>query len=230
MKLLSLSLALALSAASFSADAIQARPLVAEYSPSTSSGILTVSNPASTAKTYQVIVERWTALGPGEIPPVELVEAGKVKGQQVRTPSTALRILPSVFTMEPGKSQTLRWALKSDGSPEQAYRIVLEEVPDPEVLKGGGIYQSINLDFPWFWRDRNLTPDLSIRWDGPTLVVSNAGQATAQLVNLVAGSVNRPGLVGYVLPGETARFELGAKAAVPVSVKVNGKDITLVAQ
>lgn len=214
MKLLSLALAAALSATAFSAHAIQARPLATEYAPSTTSGILTAHNDTGDTKTYQVLVDRWT------------VE----NGEKVRAPSDGLRIFPSVFTMEPGKSQTLRWALKPDGSPETAYRITLEEVPDPELVKQSGVTTTMNLDFPWFWRDRNLNSKLSIRWDGPTLVVSNTGQATAQLVNLVAGSVNREGLVGYVLPGETARFDLDAKAPVPVSVKVNGKDTVLVAE
>lgn len=211
MKLFSFALAAALCFTAFSAQAIQVTPLYSEYAPTTTSGILTVSNPASSAKTYQVFVDRWT------------VE----NGEKVRVPSTDLRILPSVFTMEPGKRQTLRWALKSDQSPEQAYRIRLEEVPDPELFKQGGLIPTLNMDFPWFWRDRNLTPQLSARWDGPTLVISNSGEVTAQLVGLVAGSVNRDGLVGYVLPGETARFEINGKGQVPVSVKVNGKDTVL---
>lgn len=211
MKLLCLPLALALSAASFSAQAIQAKPLTTVYSPSTNSGNLTVSNPTALAKTYQVIVHRWD------------VE----NGEKVLIESDALRVLPSVFTMEPGKAQTLRWVFQSDGSTEQAYRIRLEEVPDPEVVKQAGIYHALTLQFPWFWRERGIEPELSVAWHGPTLVVTNSGDATAQLSDLVAGSVKRDGLVGYVLPGETARFDLGAKAPVPVSVKVNGKDTTL---
>lgn len=211
MKTFSFLLALMVSSLAFPAQAIQVSPLYSEYSPTTTSGILTVSNPSEAPKTYQVFVDRWT------------VE----NGEKIRVPSPDLRILPSVFTMEPGKRQTLRWALKSDGSPEQAYRIRLVEVPDPELLKTGGLIPAVNMNFPWFWRDRNLTPELSARWDGPTLVITNSGQASARLSELVAGSVNRAGLVGYVLPGETARFELNGKGNVPVSLKVNGKDVVL---
>lgn len=207
-----------------SAHAIQVRPLMAEYSPRTTRGTLHVSNPGTTEKTYQVLVDRWHV----------------VDGKKVRTRTTALRIAPSVFTMEPGRSQTLRWALTStnrDGiswaasaaNGELAYRIRLEEVPDPARVQQAGLTTSLNMDFPWFWRTRDLAPSLSARWDGSDLIVSNSGTATAQLVDLVSGAVSKLGLVGYVLPGETARFDLGGKGTGPVSLKVNGKDSTLAA-
>lgn len=196
---------------SFSAQAVQVRPLYSEYSPATTKGTLHVANSSSSEKTYQVVVERWSVQG----------------GEKVRTQSSDLRFAPSIFTMAPGKTQTLRWALTAARPGEQAFRIRLEEVPDPSLLQQPGLSTTLNLDFPWFWRARDLSPNLSIVWDGPTLVVSNEGHATAQLVDLVTGSVSKPGLVGYVLPGETARFDLGGQGTGSVSLKVNGKDTTL---
>jgi fimbrial chaperone protein len=220
MRRFAIAVACCLLVPALSAHAIQVRPLIAEYSPRTTKGTLHVSNPGKTEKTYQVLVDRWHV----------------VNGEKARTRSSALRIAPAVFTMEPGKSQTLRWALiateadpSSAGSGEQAYRIRLEEVPDPARVQQAGLTTTLNMDFPWFWRARDLAPSLSARWDGSVLIVSNTGTATAQLVDLVSGAVSKPGLVGYVLPGETARFDLGGKGSGSVSLKVNGKDSTLAA-
>ncbi|KGM57480.1 hypothetical protein N799_05275 [Lysobacter arseniciresistens ZS79] len=203
----------ALSVASFSAHAVQVRPMYSEYAPSKKAGVLTVANTDKTEKTFQVIVER------------QLFEGGVRKS--VKT--TDLRFAPSIFKVPAGKVQTVRWALNAaaTSADEQMYVITVKEVPDPAVIQLPGVHHLIDVKTAWIWRPEGLAPQLSARWDGGVLVVKNTGNASARLVDLVAGTVNKTGQIGYVFPGEEARFDVDGKAKVAVSVKVNGKDVIL---
>lgn len=214
MKRLILSAAIAMATVAFSAQAVQVRPLYTEQAKTKTAGVMTVANDAKVDKTYQVSVDRWTV----------------ANGKQVRTKTTDLRFAPSIFTVKAGKVQTVRWAIAKEaqsGSEERLYRITVKEVADPALSQLGGVLNLITVDTAWVWRPEGAAPQLSARWDGGVLVVKNTGNATARLVDLVAGSVSKKGLVGYVLPGDEQRFDVGAKAKVAVSVQVNGKDATL---
>ncbi len=200
-----------------SAQAVQISPLVAVYPASIERGTLTITSTESETKTYQLFVDAWT------------VENGKAVRK--RAADTDFRLVPSVMTIAPGKRQTVRFERKVPVTGEVAYRLRLIEVLPPEVLAKPGLHQVLNIDWPWFWRAGTVEPQLSARWSGLQLVVTNTGNASAQLSQLTAGSTKVEGLLGYVLPGETRAFGLGAKAAVPsVSVVVNGKAQTLSVQ
>lgn len=208
-------LAAAIAGAAFSAHAVQIRPLYTEHDTDKKAGALFVGNTDKVDKTYQVSVYEWSVQG----------------GKFTKTKSTDLRFIPSIFTVKPNKLQTTRWVkTKPNTGKEQIYQVVVEEVPDPILMKKSGILELITVDFPWVWRPDGLAPALTARWDGSALVVKNTGTATAKLTDLVAGSVRKDGLVGYVMPGAESRFEVGGKAKVSVAVKVNGKDTTLEAK
>lgn len=199
-----------------SAQAVQVNPLAAVYPTDKNTGTLTLTSTEATAKTYQIFVERWT------------VENGKA----VRKPAdpTDLRLLPSLVTIPAGKRQVVRFAHAPTSDSEQAYRLVVQEILDPIEAAKPGLHKTLRLDFPWFWRAKTASPQLSARWQGGQLVVTNTGNATAQLAKLTAGSTKVPGLVGYVLPGETHAFDLRASQVPQVSVVVNGQALTLTVQ
>lgn len=201
--------ALVASLFSATAGAVQVAPLYTVYEPATKAGVLKVTNTDPTPKTYQVIVDAWT------------VE----NGVSVRNAATDIRFAPSVFTVKPGQMQTVRWARTgAPGADEKAYRILVKEIPDPEVLKQEGIHNVMNIDSGWIFRPASLSPQLTARAEGNSLIVTNSGNATARLVDLVSGAASIPGLVGYVLPGETKTIVLSKKPSGNVSVKINDKD------
>ena len=206
---------LAVLVASFSAQALEVRPLVATFDPSQKAGTMTITNTDDTEKTYQVMVDAWTVVG----------------GKQVRTRTkTDIRFAPSIVTLAPGASQTVRYVHTAPvAGGEKAYRLRVEEIPAEVEPTESGVIYAIVMDFPWIWRAAGATPELSARWDGTDLLVKNSGNATAQLVGLTAGATIKKGLLGYVLPGEEGRFKVGAKAAT-VSLVVNGEAMNLVAR
>lgn len=199
-------LAIAL-AAPLASHAVEVSPVVAIYSPSQKIGVLSITNTDSTPKTYQVFADAWT------------VENGK----QTRRETDDLRFAPSLINIQPGKRQVVRYLKTNPADSEQAYRIRVQEILDPEVAKLPGLHQTVKIDSPWFWRPKGAQPQLSASWQNGSLVVQNTGSATAQLTNLTAGHENKNGLVGYVLPAES--FNLSLKATSPpgsIRVVVNG--------
>lgn len=216
MKRLILSAVLMLSAFSFSAQAgLELSPLVSVFKPGQDKGVLSMINTDTKPKTYQVFVEKWVV----------------VDGKQLRQSTNEIRFAPSLITIPAGKRQVVRYLHNSNGAGEQAYRIRVQEILDPEIEKLPGLHHTISIDFPWIWRAADAKPSLAAHWEGGTLVIKNSGTATARLTKLTAGNINKDGLVGYVLPGEVARFELGAQnAPSSVSVESNGKAQVLVVQ
>lgn len=204
-------LAAAIAGAAFSASALQVRPLYSEFPAAHKSGVLTIYNTDATEKTYQVIVEAWTLKD----------------GQKVRTPSKDIRMAPSIMTIKPKGSQVVRYVYSGQVDQEAAYRVAVQEIPSSIKPEKSGVSYTMRMDAPWFWRAAETKPQLSARWEGGDLLVKNAGTATAQLVNLDAGGVQKQGLVGYVLPGEEHRLTLKAKAKTGVSVVVNGQAVKL---
>ncbi|WP_165710284.1 fimbrial biogenesis chaperone [Stenotrophomonas maltophilia] len=204
MRKLLLAIALATPLAS---HAVEVSPVVAIYSPSQKIGVLSITNTDATPKTYQVFADAWT------------VENGK----QERRKTEDIRFAPSLITIQPGKRQVIRYLKSNPADIEQAYRIRVQEILDPEVAKLPGLHQTVKIDSPWFWRPKGAQPQLSASWQGGSLVIHNTGSATAQLTNLTAGSDNKNGLVGYVLPTEALRLPLKAKSPPSsISVVVNG--------
>ncbi len=210
-------------------------PLAQTLAPSQKSGQMVISNANSKPVTLQVFVDKWTTAGPGdreltEAEQKERCQSGKHDNQML-TPTTEIRFAPSVMTLKPGATQTVRYIMTApEGAPEQAYRVCVKELPSPEALAQarGRVIITTSMIFPWIWRAADAKPQLSAHWSQGDLVVKNAGTATAQLVNLQAGSVSKHGLQGYVLPGETHTFKLGVKAPVgQVQTKVNGHEETL---
>ncbi|WP_081352310.1 MULTISPECIES: fimbrial biogenesis chaperone [Stenotrophomonas] len=204
MRQLLLAVALANPLASY---AVEVSPVVAIYSPSQKIGVLSITNTDSMPKTYQVFADAWT------------VENGK----QTRRETGDLRFAPSLITIQPGKRQVVRYLKTNPADSEQAYRIRVQEILDPEVAKLPGLHQTVKIDSPWFWRPKGAQPQLSASWQGGSLLIQNTGSATAQLTNLTAGSEHKSGLVGYVLPTEALKLPLKAKSPPgSISVVVNG--------
>ncbi|HGM5526063.1 molecular chaperone [Stenotrophomonas sp. MA5] len=204
MRKLLLAATLALPLAS---HAVEVSPVVAIYSPSQKIGVLSITNTDSTPKTYQVFADAWT------------IENGK----QTRRETDDIRFAPSLITVQPGKRQVIRYLKSNPAASEQAYRIRIQEILDPEVAKLPGLHQTVKIDSPWFWRPKGAQPQLSASWQGGSLVIQNTGSATAQLTNLTAGPENRSGLVGYVLPTEALELPLKAKSPPSaIRVVVNG--------
>lgn len=154
----------------------------------------------------------------------------QVDGKNVETATTGVRFSPAIAVVEPGAEQVVRVIrIAPPMAMEDPYRIRATELPNP-ARKAQGVSASLLLTYnlPLFYRPDGAQPNVRMRWEKSTLLVSNTGSATAQIAALgpVGKAPWRAGLVGYVLPGSTMRFPMPATAS-SVQALVNGSMRTL---
>lgn len=187
-----------------SAHAVSVSPAAIVYTGNEKSGVLNIDNSdGTTAVTYRISALEVTVNG----------------GTQVRTQSNNIRFAPALVTVQPGKSQAVRFLRSDLGSAEQVYRVKMTQQVDPALKI---VQTPVHQDLSWIWRPEGAQPRLKARWDSNGWTVSNTGNATAQLVSPTAGGKVVPGLLDYVLPGETRTFKLDLPREA-VRATVNGK-------
>ena len=147
---------------------------------------------------------------------------------------------PPVHDIAAGQQQLVRLVRVGAAEParQQAYRVVVDELPrlDPDAR---GMQFVLRYSVPLFLQPANadaLRPRLTARAlpmaDGaPGLEVRNDGDGHAQVADVAIGDplrprILRPGLVGYVLPGQVMHWNLDTASlpeAATFSAKINGE-------
>ncbi|MXO91405.1 fimbrial biogenesis chaperone [Pontixanthobacter aquaemixtae] len=107
-------------------------------------------------------------------------------GADVYFPSNDVMISPSIITIAPGDTQIFRVVRRDlPAAGERRYRVAVDQLPDPELLRGGEAQARIRFTIPMFI-DRETAQPAQIAWsigsDG--LTATNSGQQTARMVNL----------------------------------------------
>lgn len=188
-------------------------------------GIFTLTNTGTQPLTAQVRVYRWDQDG---------------TGKDVLTPSQAVVASPPMVKLAAGGSQQFRVIrAQPAGVAEEAYRLVVDELPAPDKPQKG-LQFVLRYSVPLFL-NQTENPETVLQWraqstsDGKVLLTAaNTGTAHAQLSNIaVENGKSRHslagGLVGYVLPGKTWQYSLNTSAAAlrqgKLSVTVNGRII-----
>jgi fimbrial chaperone protein len=89
----------------------------------------------------------------------------QVDGEDRLTPTRDLLVSPAVFTLPPNGSQLVRVALRhvpADVTRELAYRLILQEVPQPANPDAAGLRVTLRLSVPVFVATAGATgPDLA---------------------------------------------------------------------
>lgn len=193
------------------------------------SGVVWLTNEGRDAMRAQVRVFRWS----------------QRDGEDVLTEATDLVASPPFVSIDPGEQQVVRLVrldASAERSCEQAFRIIVDELPLADQPAGEGLRYLMRFSIPVFATNSTCNQDgPTLTWwleatdDGPTLVAHNSGQRSAQLadVALLDAQGNRGevsgGLAGYVLPGQTRRFQVVSapafSAAGLVEVSVNGSKV-----
>ena len=168
------------------------------------------------------------------------------KGQDLLHPTKAMVVTPPLMTIEGTVPQLVRvLALPealSQVQTEQAYRLIVDEIPDQHE-SSGGLSFVMHYSIPVF-----ITPQTPAHpFDPATLVftwvhksgqnfleVTNPTSFHAQLVHVQAqlGSTTETlsdGLMGYVLPEQTMRFQTSLSVAkqrqiTHLTVRINGQE------
>lgn len=166
--------------------------------------------------TVQARVLRWKQEGGKE----SLVRTGDVV------------VSPPMTRLAPGAQQTIRVVRTSRArvSGEEAYRVLIDEVPDQSRRKAGTVAFATRLRIPVFFVEAGAKlPD--VRWsirrsgNGAVLEARNVGQVRLRLADLRltnGGSTvaRHNGLFGYVLGGSIMRWPLGSASRYGAGLKL----------
>ena len=158
---------------------------------------------------------------------------------------------PPIITIAPGQRQLIRLTrtVPPSDEPEQAYRVIVDEIPVPQTTganAGASVSFRMRYSIPLFSYAQGMPPDLrdtiktehvkrALQWrvgqdaGGRYLEVKNEAKIHARLVDVSfsRGDDASPvakGLLGYVLPGSTARWPLPneTQASATLVTTLNG--------
>ena len=145
-------------------------PLRIEMDGAETTATLRVVNPSAKAIGVQVRAFDWS----------------QDNGEDVYSPSGDVRISPSIITVAPGATQVFRVIRREmPVQGERRYRVVVDQLPDPEAIEAATSQTRIRFTIPMF-TDRASAAPAALSWaiEGGALRLSNAGQQTAKMVNL----------------------------------------------
>jgi fimbrial chaperone protein len=157
-------------------------------------------------------------------------------GEDVYAPSSDLTISPSITSIPPGETQIVRVLRNGAASPgEKRYRLVVDQLPDPEAARAGAAEARIRFTVPMFL-DRTKSAPAQFDWrigaNGIELV--NTGGATARILQLevkTAGGASVPverNALRYVQGNSTIAWPVENACSlgpVTVTVSIDGRTV-----
>lgn len=210
---------------SATAASLQVAPTSLQLTPRQNADALWLTNSGTTPVQVQVRVFEWR----------------QDTGQDQLLPTTALQVSPPMQSLAAGQQQLIRVVRSDPTAPttQRAYRVVVDELPSVDPRRTGMQFV-LRYSMPVFIQpagEQPLKHTLQARVaqldDGrPALEVHNSGNSYAQLADIGVGTAERPqiihpGLIGYVLGGQTMRWPLEVPAArlagATFSAKINGE-------
>ncbi|WP_322047715.1 molecular chaperone [Paraburkholderia sp. J67] len=219
-RLLNLVLAAALTAACLGAAqaaTLQISPVMIDLPADANASGLTLRNSGSKPIYGQVRVYRWS----------------QADGEDALTPTQDVVASPPLIQISAGAEQLVRLVRTTPAATnaEQSYRILIDELPEPDATPSNGVAIRLRYSVPVFidpgsgpTRQPNLAWHVRHGEAGWTLEVANTGGRRAQIaaVEIVDGAGNaipvNKGLLGYALAGSIRQWHL----ALPVSADLNG--------
>lgn len=147
--------------------------------------------------------------------------------------------------LEPKQTQIVRFGLRAgpSGAPEQAYRLLVDEIPHEAAAPGSGLNVLLRVSLPLFVGNvvQPPPPQLSAAWtEGEHLLhirISNRGPYTTRVVEAKVAGEGVPGglditQLHYVLPGGATDFAFKLPAAwaprrAAVTLTTDGGDLVL---
>ena len=190
------------------AGSLQVTPVTIDLNGGRKSATLTLTNVDSAPVNVQARVFRWTREG----------------GKERLEPTTDVVASPPATRMAPGAVQTIR-VVRVSNTParaEESYRILIDELPDPERQRAGEVAMVLRQSIPIFFTQRAGSPKVTWRVEpaasGHELVARNTGARRLRLADLQLKSgtggvvFSQPGLSGYVLAGGEMRWSVSLPA------------------
>jgi fimbrial chaperone protein len=205
---------LLLGAGDASAAAFGVSPIRVDLDRGSRTGLVNVSNDEDRKLSFQLKLFEWKQ---------------NEKGEDVYAESDDLVFFPRILTVDPKSRRAIRIGTRGNPSaPEKAYRLFIEEMPEPGQASAGASQVAVRLRFgvPVFVTAADGEPQIEIvdartRKGEVVVTVRNSGARTSRLEQLIASSGDKT--VGkangwYVFPGVTRTFQIPVPhAACPVA-------------
>jgi fimbrial chaperone protein len=206
------------------AASLQISPVIVTLSAADTAAYVHLDNVTELALYGQVRVFRWD----------------QTLNEDVLADTDAIVASPPMIQIAAGRTQLIRLVRtgREPVSAEQAYRILIDEIPSPDDPAGAGVAVRLRYSVPLFVSPQSrrravLHWDIHPGADGPYLFIHNEGARRAQIaaVEVIAGKRRyavSSGLLGYALAGHTRRWKLPAGVVletrnnVRVRATVNG--------
>lgn len=204
-------------------------------------GALWLENPGNTSVTLQVAIYAWA----------------QPDGKNAYAPQQDVVASPPIVTIAPNSRQLIRLTrtVAAPTETERPYRIVVDEIPvergdESQPKPAAAVSFRMRYSLPLFAYAKGAgpaaiakakapSPAPSLGWrtgksaEGPYIEVRNDGPVHARLTQAnFAGQSLSEGLLGYVLPGSSARWPLpaGTGANGDFTASVNGAPATPLAR
>ena len=143
-------------------------------------------------------------------------------GEDQYEETAAVIVSPPIFTIPAGGTQLVRVGLRRPGTAPEAYRLIVEEIP--EARQGGGIQVALRLNLP-FYASMTAGPAETLRWSarragsGWEVEAANGGagfvRVDPEMARAATGIEFGDEIAfGTVLPGATRRWQLAAEPRV----------------
>lgn len=142
---------------------------------------------------------------------------------ETEVPTRDVMASPTVLEVAPGAKRVVRLMKLKPGA--GAFRLSVREILKPS--SASGIRTAVSFSVPVLFESATATPTLTAQRQAGQLVITNTGTGAAQItaIGAVSAKPAKEGMLGWLLPGGTKRFDFAP--AGDVVLKVNGRPLTL---
>lgn len=211
---LTLSTGLLLGASNSVAASLQISPVIVDFAGDTQATGLTLHNPGDKPLYGQVRVFRWD----------------QSTGEDQLVPTDDLIASPPLIQVAPNSEQLVRLVKRNATASviEGSYRLLIDELPAAEDNPAAGVTIRLRYSVPVFIASSVPTAQPILQWHVSKennqwwLLVHNGGNRHAQIAAIDIKSASgktfpiNKGLLGYVLPGRSRRWQLPIAADAPL--------------
>lgn len=207
------------------ATSLQVAPILLEFLPQEKVKELWLTNTGNEAIHSQVRVNSWL----------------QVNNQDTLIPSKDLIASPMVLTIPPGQRQLVRLirGTATNSSTEKAYRLIVDELPNPQSEAQSGLHLLLKYSIPVFFKtsasdsvQQGLTSlkEMTFKYSANTLTITNQSQhykRFSQFAYIDEQGKKTPiqmGLMGYVLSGQSMQWKIPNQ----LNIKPTGKFVAVI--
>jgi fimbrial chaperone protein len=204
------------------AASLRVSPVLIDLSAPTATSSLRIWNDAQRPINVQVRIFRWS----------------QKDGQEIYTPAEGVVASPPITKLKPGGENMIRVVrtTKQPVQAEESYRLIVDELPDPNRRQGGTVVMVVRHSIPVFFT-KPVAGDAAVAWSvqqkpgGYQVTATNDGARRFKISNLsLLGSggavAQQDGLVGYALGKSTMSWFVPATRGT----RTSGRSLTIRAE